>query len=205
LTLATVAVYAARGEAEIAAASLRSAGIEALVVADDEGGLNPGFYRTYGVRVLVAEAEAAAAGELLGIEELVVHEEMIEAMRQHARFCAPEEACGLIAVDAAGRPRMVYCLTNDEHSARRFTVSPSEHFGAMRHAERHGWEIGGVFHSHPSGQAAPSPTDIEHAPDRTWWYLVVGFDGTLGSFRIDGAAAEVATRVVGILAADGRA
>ncbi len=63
--LATVAVYETRGDAEITRALLQDAGIDALVQADDEGGLNPGFYRDYGVRVVVRPGDAVAARELL--------------------------------------------------------------------------------------------------------------------------------------------
>ena len=45
---ATVGTFETRDEAEIAAVMLHSAGIRALVVADDEGGLNPGFFGEYG-------------------------------------------------------------------------------------------------------------------------------------------------------------
>ena len=97
-----------------------------------------------------------------------------DAVLAHAEFCAPLEACGLLAVDVEGNLRMAYCLTNVAHSPSRFTVSPREHFGAMRHAERHGWTIGGDFHSHPGAEARPSPTDIAGALDPTWIHLIAG-------------------------------
>jgi len=63
--LVTVAVFATRGDAEITRALLLDAGIEALVQADDEGGLNPGFYRDYGVRLVVTAEDAVAARDVL--------------------------------------------------------------------------------------------------------------------------------------------
>ena len=56
----TVAVYPTRSDAEIVRARLVSDGIEAIVIADDEGGLNPGFYSRYGVRVVVASNDLDA-------------------------------------------------------------------------------------------------------------------------------------------------
>lgn len=97
-----------------------------------------------------------------------------DAVMAHALFCAPFEACGLLAADERGNLRMAYCLTNVAHSPTRFTVSPREHYGAMRHAERHGWTIGGDFHSHPGAEGRPSPTDIAGALDPTWVHLIVG-------------------------------
>jgi hypothetical protein len=61
----TVAVYGFRDEAEISRAHLASLGIPARVAADDEGGLNPGFFADYAVRLVVMEADADAARRAL--------------------------------------------------------------------------------------------------------------------------------------------
>ena len=192
LDLVTVASFDHRGEAEIAAAQLHSGGIPALVQADDEGGLNPGFFAEYHVRVVVRKEDEAAARDLIGGGTLPG--EMVSAMIAHARFCAPEESCGLLAADRDGRWRMVYCLTNRESSPYRFTVDPNEHYRAMRHAERNGWEIAGVFHSHPKSAPLPSAADIAGALDPDWLYVIVGLQRPdvpeVRSFRIrDGVVA----------------
>lgn len=91
---------------------------------------------------------------------------------------------------------MAYPLSNAEHSPSRFTVEPSEHFGALRHAERSGWEIGGVFHSHPHGGPALSPFDLEQPHDPMWMHLVVGLRPVvrLRAWWIhDGTAVEIPT------------
>lgn len=62
----TAASYESRDEADIAAALLGSAGIPAMVVADDEGGLNPGFFTDYQVRLVVACADLETATAILG-------------------------------------------------------------------------------------------------------------------------------------------
>jgi proteasome lid subunit RPN8/RPN11 len=183
-SLVTVAVFSARGDAEVARARLAALGIRSVVRADDEGGLNPGFFARYGVRVEVRADEAAAARSELANDPLPASAshafpaEMVEAFVAHARFTYPEEACGLVAVDSDGAPRMVYCLTNVERSRYRYTVDPNGHYRAMRHAERNGWEIGGVFHSHPSSSAYPSSTDVDGALDPGWFHVVVGWVDT---------------------------
>ena len=100
--LVSVVVYTTRSDAEIARAKLAGEGIEALVMADDEGGLNPGFYARYGVRVLVRADQSDAARLAIGVAALRIPEEAVAAMVQHARFCGPEEACGLFAVGGDG-------------------------------------------------------------------------------------------------------
>jgi proteasome lid subunit RPN8/RPN11 len=98
------------------------------------------------------------------------------AMVAHARFCYPEEACGLLAVDAGGGLRMVYCCTNVERSPVSYTLDPTEHLRAMLHAERNGWVLGGVFHSHTHSPAFPSRTDVARALEPEWLYALVSLD-----------------------------
>jgi proteasome lid subunit RPN8/RPN11 len=127
--------------------------------------------------------------------------EMRRAMVAHAAFCLPDEACGLLAADAAGRLRMAYCLSNSTPSPTAFTLDPAEHFRALRHAEARGWHLAGVFHSHPGGPAFPSATDIAQALEPEWLYVVVGLQAPAApevrAFWIrDGAVAEEAVREV---------
>jgi proteasome lid subunit RPN8/RPN11 len=95
-------------------------------------------------------------------------------MVAHARFELPNEACGLLAADERGELRMCYSLTNADRSPASFTVEPTEHFRAMQHAERNGWELAGVFHSHTRSAAIPSATDRRQALEPDWLYMVVG-------------------------------
>jgi hypothetical protein len=58
-------VYPTRSDAELAQAALAAAGIDSVLVADDAGGAYP-FDLTGGVRVVVDEADAESAAEVLG-------------------------------------------------------------------------------------------------------------------------------------------
>lgn len=107
-----------------------------------------------------------------------------EAMIAHARFEAPNEACGLLAADDDGLVREVYCLTNAEASPKAYSLDPTEHFRSLRHAEERGWHLAGVFHSHPNGPAQPSPSDVAQALEPEWVYVIVTLDGALRGFRI---------------------
>lgn len=106
-------------------------------------------------------------------------------------WCHPRECCGLLATDREGRLRMVYSLTNAADSSVRFTIEPREHFGALMHAESRGWEIAGVFHSHPGGDALLSPTDLSQPHEPEWLHVIVGLrpDTHLRAWRIEGGRA----------------
>jgi len=64
--LVAVGSYLNRIDAEIAQGALEAADIEALVTADDAGGLQPGLWMGEGVRVLVRAEDAERAKEILG-------------------------------------------------------------------------------------------------------------------------------------------
>ena len=121
---------------------------------------------------------------------MVIPGQIREALLAHAFACHPEESCGLLASDPSGRLRMAYPLTNALHSPTNYTIEPTEHFRALKHAERSGWEISGVFHSHPHSEAYPSATDVQLAADPDWLYLLVGMEDydrpEIRGFRISG-------------------
>jgi proteasome lid subunit RPN8/RPN11 len=193
-------VYPVRSDADIAVARLAADGIAASVHQDDEGGLNPGFFKRYGVRVEVDTADLEDAYESLGVERVHVPGQVAEAMFRHAGWALPNEACGLIAVDGEGRPAFAMCLTNIDLSPRRFTIDPVEHFGAMNFCDSNGLRIGAVFHSHVKTEAVPSATDVDAGLDETWLHFivgpVVGQRPLLRAFRIADGVFEEASVVV---------
>jgi len=124
-------------------------------------------------------------------EHLQIADQIRRAISAHAANCAPDECCGLLAVDDGGRVVFAYPLTNAHPSPVTYTVEPEEHFHALRHAEGQGWGIGGVFHSHPQGPATPSAIDVQAALDPGWVYLVAA-PAELRGFRIvDGVIEEI--------------
>lgn len=196
----TVAVYDVRSDGDIAVARLAADGIVARLSADDEGGLNPGFFAHYGVRVIVRQNDLEDAYQSLGIECVTVPAQIADAMFKHAGWAYPDEACGLVAFDGTGNLMIAFCLTNADHAGSRFTIAPEEHFGANRMSERFGYIIGAVFHSHPRSEAYPSEADIAGGADPAWLHFIVGpVSGQLPllrAYRIeDGDVTEVKVTV----------
>jgi proteasome lid subunit RPN8/RPN11 len=99
-------------------------------------------------------------------------------MADHARRDRPLECCGLLI----GRGRSVtgaVAMRNVEASPTRFRVDDREHI-ALRRALRllsPPLDVIGVYHSHPSGPARPSPTDLAEASYPEWLYVIVGMAG----------------------------
>jgi len=158
---------------------------------DNEGGLSPGFFALYGIRLIVHPDDLDDAYQSLGIERVLVPAQVADAMFKHAGWAFPDEACGLVAFDVAERPVLTVCLTNADHAGDRFTISPDEQFGAIRLSESLGHSIGAVFHSHPHSDAYPSELDIGGGADPDWLHFIVGpvtgQHPLLRAYRIDGS------------------
>ena len=189
---AAVADYLYRGDAEVARALLDSQGIKSHIRADDEGGLNPGFFSEYRVVLEVNAADLGEARALLGLgDALLIPDELQEAMTAHTEWAHPHEACGLLA-GGEGVIEMVFCLSNRAASPTRYTIDPVEHYGAMRYAEACGRGIVGAWHSHPAGDAVLSNVDLAESPGGDWITVVVGNGPLSGppirAYRTEGPA-----------------
>lgn len=96
----------------------------------------------------------------------------------------------MFAVGDDGAVTMVYCLTNVDRSSRSFTIDPAEHYHAWAHARSCGWDIGGIFHSHPESLPQPSPDDLVGL-DPEWVSVIVSPAG-VRAYRVrDGVPSEV--------------
>jgi proteasome lid subunit RPN8/RPN11 len=94
----------------------------------------------------------------------------------HCLAALPHEGCGMLAMDGH-RVVKVYPTGNDDESPVSYTIPPQEHFDSLTDAESNGWQLGGVFHSHPKGPAQMSDTDLGKLADPHWLYVVVGLEG----------------------------
>ena len=54
-------------------------------------------------------------------------------------------------------------MTNTLHSAVRYRMEPLEQLAAFEAIDAQGWQLVGIYHSHPAGPEQPSPTDIAEA------------------------------------------
>jgi [CysO sulfur-carrier protein]-S-L-cysteine hydrolase len=120
-------------------------------------------------------------------------------MLSHVQRHAPEEACGILAGDGT-RVTQVYLVENELHSPVAYQMEPVQQVEAMIALESAGWDLCGIFHSHPAGPPVPSATDLAQAyyPDAT--YLIFAPTGSgwgLRGFSLaNGRAQEVAVQII---------
>ena len=104
-------------------------------------------------------------------------------MIAHARDALPAECCGLL-LGSPGRIDAVYRARNLEASATRFFIDPTDHFAAIRAARQSERAVVGVYHSHPSTPAQPSPSDLQEATYTEYVYAIVSLAGAAPEVRL---------------------
>ncbi len=132
-------------------------------------------------------------------ESITLTQAQWEQMLADVERRAPEEACGLIA----GRGREVQTvlpMTNALHSTVRYRLEPKEQLQAFQWIESQGWELVGIYHSHPKGPASPSPIDVAEAYYPEVLYLIWYREGKQWNCRAfsirDGKVSEIPIIVV---------
>jgi len=101
----------------------------------------------------------------------------LETVIGHARECAPEEACGILAGGEDGTVLRVIPMENAEHSRTFYLMDSREQFQIFDEMERDGLELVAIFHSHPHSPAYPSIHDMELAFYPEAVYLIVSLMG----------------------------
>lgn len=83
-----------------------------------------------------------------------------EAMIAHARSGKPEEICGLVAQDTEGNITAILPVENAaQNKIITYYMEPMSQHRAFMELEKHGWDLAGIYHSHPATVAYPSQTD----------------------------------------------
>lgn len=126
--------------------------------------------------------------------------DLYRQMIAHVRDARPEEACGLIA-GLGDRAVAIYPVENRLHSPVEYEMEPVAQVQAMLALEDEGYELIGIYHSHPHSPAVPSATDLARSyyPDAQYVIISLAEPGrpvARAFYLRDGAAAEVTFQVI---------
>lgn len=133
-----------------------------------------------------------------------------QIIHDHAEQIYPEECCGLLlgivqrqndltanrvlevlpAVNAWDKSQIQNSGGNSDNSerTRRYSIDPAFMVTAQRHARASGWDIIGIYHSHPNHEAVPSEWDRQWAWPQYSYLIVSVKNGTaqnLQSWTLD--------------------
>src|SRR5690606_4098074 len=118
---------------------------------------------------------------------LVIGRPVWEAMIRHCRDQLPNEACGLLS-GRGGRASSIWPMKNTAASPFSFRMDDQQVKRVFEHIHTLGEQLAGIYHSHPTAPAVPSPLDILLAPYEDIPYIVVSLAGPapeVGCYRIN--------------------
>jgi proteasome lid subunit RPN8/RPN11 len=95
-------------------------------------------------------------------------------MLAHLEAVPPLEGCGLLG-GKNGRIHTHYPIANRLNSPTAFEMEPQQLVTAVLNLESQGMALLAIYHSHPYGPAAPSPTDVARANYPEAVQLIVSF------------------------------
>jgi [CysO sulfur-carrier protein]-S-L-cysteine hydrolase len=119
-------------------------------------------------------------------------------MVAHVDRHAPHEACGILA-GQGDRVTQVYLVENVRHSPVAYEMDPVQQVEAMIALENAGWDLCGIFHSHPAGPPVPSATDLAEAYYPEAVYVILAPNGRgwgMRGFSLAGGGVQEVTVVV---------
>src|ERR1051326_5302331 len=93
-------------------------------------------------------------------DRLLISKARITELEQFALATFPFEACALLLGKGLSVQKVIQ-MRNSDASALTFSIAPQDLLDAYENAARLGYQIMGIFHSHP-GPADPSSTDIRY-------------------------------------------
>ena len=112
----------------------------------------------------------------------------------------PNECCGLL-LGRGTTVEFALPMTNVLASRTQYRISDAAHIECRRflRAFEPALSIVGVYHSHPAGDAEPSPRDVAEAMYPEWLYAIVGLAGNAPTLRVfqirNGRARKVSLKV----------
>jgi proteasome lid subunit RPN8/RPN11 len=88
-------------------------------------------------------------------------------IRAHLESVYPDEGAGFLLGYQDGELRTVESALpqpnefEEDQRGRRYLIEPKDMLAAEKYADEHGYQILGIFHSHPDHPAEPSSYDLE--------------------------------------------
>lgn len=104
-----------------------------------------------------------------------------QAIIEHARADAPNEACGLVIGRQNRVSEIIHIPNTAADPQHQYRMDDKALVTTLSRLEARGLELLGIYHSHPAGDPLPSPTDIRQATYPNTPYLIVGLKNDTAS------------------------
>lgn len=122
--------------------------------------------------LLVAKGYLGDRGTI-GQQAVSLPAPLADEMIRHARTGAPHEVCGIVAGENSRFTRVYPARNVADNPAVTYQIDPQEQLRIFKEIDERGWEVAGIYHSHPASPPFPSPTDLRLAfyPDAVYFIV----------------------------------
>ena len=109
-----------------------------------------------------------------GAGVLRIPRDVLAAMLAQVEAGYPNEACGVLAGDGAGRVAKHFPAANASETPRTFSeIGPRELLAIWNEIDARDWTMLAYYHSHPETPAYPSPRDVLWSQNWPGTYYVI--------------------------------
>ena len=114
-----------------------------------------------------------------------ISKENLNILSQHAVSAKNYESCALLLGEQNQIKKVLLTENSDSIPEKFFTIPPDQLIQGYKTAQMQGYEIVGIFHSHPSSKAIPSDTDIKYmSVNPVVWLIYSGMDQEFRAYVI---------------------
>ncbi|MHC4307176.1 MAG: Mov34/MPN/PAD-1 family protein [Planctomycetota bacterium] len=135
-----------------------------------------------------------------------INQHLVNRMLKEAKTAYPHECCGLLVGDSNDSGKKIHEVypvenKNKVRAVDRYEIDPKEFDRIDREATKKGWNITGIYHSHPDHPAEPSAFDKDCASVwAEYSYIIIsvkdGVDDELRCWRFDVGKQDVEEEAV---------
>ena len=127
--------------------------------------------------------------------------EILEEVIEHAKAAHPLEGCGFIVGSVSLEGERFIPMENVLASATAYQMDPAQLINTLKDLRDRGENVVAIYHSHPSGPARPSQSDVDRAYYPEAAHLIVSLaepeHPRVAAFRISGQESfEIDLRVI---------
>jgi proteasome lid subunit RPN8/RPN11 len=129
---------------------------------------------------------------------ITISARLARAIEEQALSARPAEVCGLLSGDGRQITDLHPLRNQSPQPQTKYFAAPEDLFAAMRRIRESGQVLMGIYHSHPSSPAYPSPADVEMAfyPDALYFIISLEPRTQLRAFKIEESKVEEVRVVV---------
>lgn len=98
---------------------------------------------------------------------------LLDQLNRDAEAAGAAEICGLLLGEPGLITDIIALANVHPQPERGFALDHKEHVQAARAARNRGKSLLGHYHSHPSGNSAPSPSDAAEAGEEGVFWLIL--------------------------------